>query len=58
MENVRGLIKEKKLTEIWLDQACQDAYVKVAHALWDQAAGEDETSARLVEILKKWHGLE
>ncbi len=58
MEAVQGLIKEKKLTEVWLDQPCQDAYAKVAHELWDQAAKEGETSARLVEILKKWHGIE
>lgn len=57
MAAVQELIKEKKLTEVWLDQPCQDAYVKVAHELWDQAAKEDETSAQLVEILKKWHGI-
>ena len=57
MEAVQGLIQEGKLTEIWLDQPCQDAYAKVAHELWDQAAKEDETSAELVGILKKWHGI-
>ncbi len=57
METVRRLIRQKRLTEVWLEPACREAYGRVARNLWDQAAAEDETSARLVEILKKWHAV-
>jgi TRAP-type C4-dicarboxylate transport system substrate-binding protein len=54
LENVRGLIKEGKLTEIILDEACQAKFKEVAYQLWDQVATEDETSAKMVQLLKKW----
>jgi TRAP-type C4-dicarboxylate transport system substrate-binding protein len=56
LENVRGLIKDGKLTEIILDQACQAKFKEVAYQLWDQVAKEDETSAKMVQLLKKWRG--
>jgi len=56
LENVRVLIKEGKLTEVILDEACQAKFKEVAYQLWDQVAKEDETSAKMVQLLKKWKG--
>ncbi len=56
LESVRALIKEGKVNEVILDESCQAKFKEVAYQLWDQVAKEDPTSARMVELLKKWRG--
>jgi TRAP-type C4-dicarboxylate transport system substrate-binding protein len=55
---VNNMVHDGKLIEVRIDEAAEEAFTKAAHKIWEDAARVDETSARLILLLKKWHGLE
>jgi TRAP-type C4-dicarboxylate transport system substrate-binding protein len=56
IETVQGLVKQGKLKESVLDDACQAEYAKVAHKIWDEVAKQDPANAKAVEMIKAWRG--
>jgi TRAP-type C4-dicarboxylate transport system substrate-binding protein len=54
---VEGMVKEGKLKEVTLDQACQNQYAAVAHRIWDELAKQDAASGEAVAMIKKWRGV-
>jgi TRAP-type C4-dicarboxylate transport system substrate-binding protein len=57
MNTVMQLVKEGKVIENVLDEACQKQYADVAHKMWDELAGQDDASAKAIKMIKEWHGL-
>lgn len=52
------LVKEGVITEVWMDDELIALHEQVAHELWDEVATRDEASAKAVQLIKEWRGME
>ncbi|MBU1340270.1 MAG: TRAP transporter substrate-binding protein DctP [Proteobacteria bacterium] len=57
IEVVKGLVKQGKVTEIMLDEACREQYRKAAYEMWDEMAKQDDASAQAIKMIKSWRGI-
>ena len=57
LEAVDKLVKEGKVTINILDADCQQKYAESAHKMWEELAGQDEASAKAVQMIKEWRGI-
>lgn len=55
---VEKLVEQGEVKEIMLDETCRKKYAEGAYKLWDQMAQQDAASARAVELIKKWRGVQ
>ncbi|MEW6264009.1 MAG: TRAP transporter substrate-binding protein DctP [Thermodesulfobacteriota bacterium] len=56
LKDVDKLVKEGKVKESWIDQACQAKHAEAAHKLWDEIGKRDPAAAKAVALIKKWRG--
>lgn len=54
MKVVDQLIKEGKVINSVLDEACEKKHAEVAYALWDKIAQRDPSVAKAVQMVKDW----
>lgn len=57
IETVKGLVKEGKVKEIILNEACREQYRKAAYEMWDELAKQDAASAEAIRMIKDWRGV-
>ena len=57
IEIVKGLVKEGKVIENMLDDACREQYRKAAYDMWDEMAKQDAASAEAIKMIKAWRGI-
>jgi TRAP-type C4-dicarboxylate transport system substrate-binding protein len=55
---VRTMVDAGEVVEISMDEEYQRAADKAAYELWDKAAAEDPVSAELIQLIKKFRGIE
>ncbi|MCG8641546.1 MAG: TRAP transporter substrate-binding protein DctP [Desulfobacterales bacterium] len=58
IETVKGLVKQGKVKEIMLDEACREQYRQAAYAMWDEMAKQDAASAEAIKMIKAWRGID
>jgi TRAP-type mannitol/chloroaromatic compound transport system substrate-binding protein len=51
------LVKQGKLTEVWMDDELIALHEKVGYALWDEVASRDAAAAKAVQLIKDWRGV-
>jgi TRAP-type mannitol/chloroaromatic compound transport system substrate-binding protein len=51
------LVKQGKLTEVWMDDELIALHEKVGYALWDKVASRDAAAAKAVQLIKDWRGV-
>jgi len=54
MENVMKLVKQGKITEVYLDPECEKKYLETAYQLWDKMSDRDPALAKAVQLVKSW----
>ena len=55
---VEDMVKEGTVKVSWLDEEAQKKHAEEAYKLWDELASRDEASARAIQMLKKWRGVD
>jgi len=58
MKIVEDMVKKGTLKECRLDEDCIKKHAEAAHKIWADVAGRDQASAKSVELIKKWRGIE
>jgi TRAP-type C4-dicarboxylate transport system substrate-binding protein len=58
VEMVEAMFKTGEVKESVLDDACQKQFANVATKIWKQLASEDPASAKLINMIKKWRGIQ
>ena len=58
IEIVKGLVKEGKVIENVLDDACREQYRNAAYDMWEEMAGQDAASAEAIKMIKAWRGIQ
>ena len=54
MEKVAELVKQGKVIESRLDDACERKHAEAAKKIWDEVAARDAVAAEGIELIKTW----
>lgn len=54
LKKVEEEVKAGRLTESWIDEACQKQHAEAAYKLWDEIAQRDPAAAKAIDLIKEW----
>jgi len=54
MEKAMELVKQGKITEVYIDPECEKRYIEAAYQLWDKMSDRDPALAKAVQLVKSW----
>lgn len=57
LETCYDLVKQGKLTEVWMDDDLIKLHETVAYKLWDEVASRSPYCAQAVQMIKQWRGV-